>query len=56
MRAEFGLPAPTGPSPNAAIDLKELSPEEIQLAVNLYSMVNEKEKKKLATRTDLNPA
>lgn len=42
------------PNPNnQTVDLKELSPEELKLAVNLFAIVRAKEKDKLAKRTDL---
>lgn len=58
VRQEYGLEPPSEADlkNSKTVDLKELSPEELKLAVNLYGIVSEKERSKLKTRKDLNPA
>lgn len=52
--AQMGMMDKYKPNPNnQTVDLKELSPEELKLAVNLFAIVRAKEKDKLAKRTDL---
>lgn len=53
MYKAMGMVAPKNPK-NKAVDLKELSPEELKLAVNLFGIVRAKEKSNLTKFGSLN--